>query len=464
MPYSGEYANKSSHVDIVRNPEVAEFIGNCDYMTEPSEEEGQQLGQMFIDAMEESHLPDHIVSVDGSYYESSVKECLPSTKIGYIKVGSLLLDRKQYKNLRVMDRRFVDPFRVAEMQDNNSSITFVMPSSNIVLRGKGNVRDSFRYAMDRHLLDSRTCKDDYKTSLRSTLFHLASIRTGELGTEQQDKLKLHKCPYCSHMEIELFDVEDQQFCPKCNAEVYPADCLRVWEEVTDYTTNATGLSRFMNILEHLVPIHYIKTIMESNRESYLSILCNSAFMIDGPLAVFGTAAWLHGSIMRFLNAVTEDMNKHGYSLLIMGLQKTGQVVDHFRLINRYVGLNKLLIISDSYRYKFIAPSNTPSSNGFGYETYYGQDMMYKSSTGRSFVFSLPYPFCSKSGGFDFSAEKIKPDRYKALGRALSLISEFECDLYHDAVIPVALAHKYTAISLEPGSKVLDLLSRKLMDK
>ena len=34
MPYKNELANKASHFDIVKNPEVSEFIKNCDYIYE----------------------------------------------------------------------------------------------------------------------------------------------------------------------------------------------------------------------------------------------------------------------------------------------------------------------------------------------------------------------------------------------------------------------------------------------
>ena len=53
------------------------------------------------------------------------------------------------------------------------------------------------------------------------------------------------------------------------------------------------------------------------------------------------------------------------------------------------------------------------------------------------------------------------NNYENLNVYLNIIQDFECDLYENAVIPIALAHKYTAISLEPGGKVLDLLSKTI---
>lgn len=45
-----------------------------------------------------------------------------------------------------------------------------------------------------------------------------------------------------------------------------------------------------------------------------------------------------------------------------------------------------------------------------------------------------------------------------------MINLLESDLYENAVVPIALAHHYTAISLEPGGKVLDLLTKRAMNR
>ena len=52
--------------------------------------------------------------------------------------------------------------------------------------------------------------------------------------------------------------------------------------------------------------------------------------------------------------------------------------------------------------------------------------------------------------------------YINLGGCISLIDEFECDLYDNTVVPVALARKHTVISLKPGTQVLDLLTKMNM--
>ena len=111
------------------------------------------------------------------------------------------------------------------------------------------------------------------------------------------------------------------------------------------------------------------------------------------------------------------------------------------------------------RYKYININKKPSSSTFGSETYYGQDFLYKTASGRVFVFNIPYPFPDKQNKDVFSIEKSRIENYTNIGAYTRLINEFECDLYENAVVPIALAHKYTAISLEPGSRVLVLLSK-----
>ncbi|MFH1129741.1 MAG: DNA double-strand break repair nuclease NurA, partial [Pseudomonadota bacterium] len=197
MPYEGQFASKSAHSDFLRNPDIKDFLGGCEYLTPPSDAEAQNMADRFSEPPQtEAKLPSFVVAVDGSSYESSLDDKLPSTKVGYVQIGALLIDLGEFGSLRV--GKFVDPFKVAELQDENSALTFSMPSANIKWGGKTNVRDSFRAAVDQQFSGMRTrfSENDPLTSLRSTLFHLASLRPGKLGTGDPHKLRIHKCPTC----------------------------------------------------------------------------------------------------------------------------------------------------------------------------------------------------------------------------------------------------------------------------
>ena len=458
MPYEGEYANKAAHSDFLRNPDIKDFLEGCQYLTPPSDKEADAMAAKFTEPpTEDVKLPSFVVAVDGSNYESSLDDKLPSTKVGYVQIGALLINLGEFGSLRVGN--FVDPFKVAELQDENSALTFSMPSANIKWGGKTNVRDSFRAAVDQQFSGPRTRfnEDDPRTSLRSTLFHLASLRPGELGTGNPNRLKIHRCPDCGNGPIEVEDLPEQQKCTFCGADVYPTDCLRIWEEVNDYQSNQVAISRLMLALEQLIPLHYMRYFYKKAP----LLLSEMAFFIDGPLAIFGNPAWMHRSIMIFLQEINRKLEKYGQPpLTVIGLQKTGQVVDHVTLIDRFIPKNRILAINDEYRYQYILSGRDPSGQGFGFETYYGQDFIYKTVSGRTFVFALPYPYASKdSPGIDFIKEKIKFENYPQLTKALKLITYLESDLYENAIVPIALAHRFTAISFRPGGRVLDLLTR-----
>jgi hypothetical protein len=462
MPYQGEVADKTSHGDIIQDPEVLEFLNQCDFLKPPSEQEGQAISSMFqkVSLPEDIVLPSKIVAFDGSNYTANISEQLPSTEVGYVKISSILIKLGEYKALGA--NKFVNPFEVAALQDKRDSLKFVLPGANVRWKDCDTVRSSFRAVLDNHLISNKTRfqASDHFTSLRSTLFNLAHLRPKEMNTDSTEKLKIHKCPTCNFegdngVKIELTDFFEEQKCPKCQSLLYPSDCLRLWEEIEDFQSSSPVMARFMQAVEHLLPIHYIRHLANTSLPS----LGDIAFFIDRPLAVFGTAAWLHGVIMDYLYEINQRLESIGKPpILIIGLQKTGQIVDHIALIEKYIKPNTIFAIPDEYRYKYITPGREASSSGFGSETYYGQDFIYKTDSGRTFTFALPYPFASK-GGKVFHKQKIDLARYSNLDRALALINHFECDLYENAIIPIALAHRYTSISLEPGSTALTLLAQ-----
>lgn len=168
--------------------------------------------------------------------------------------------------------------------------------------------------------------------------------------------------------------------------------------------------------------------------------------------------------MIYLHEVNQKLAKHHQPpLLIIGLQKTGQIVDYMSLIDRFLPADRLFAIDDEYRYKYILANREPSNGGFGFETYYGQDFIFKTRQGRTFVFALPYPYPSKEEpGSNFVREKVEWSRYPTLPTAIQLLEDLQTELYRDAVIPIALAHRYTAISLQPGGRVLDLLTHRAL--
>jgi hypothetical protein len=222
------------------------------------------------------------------------------------------------------------------------------------------------------------------------------------------------------------------------------------------------MTRMMNAIEHLLMAALIQQVFSADPRA----LSKMAFVMDGPLAIFGQPAKLHARIMALLHSVNKRLAELGLEpLLVLGLQKTGEVMDHANLLSRFLPKGVLRVLDDAYRYQYIKGSDSPADN-FGFETYYGQDFLFKTEKGRIFNFAVPYPFADKSGDQKaFAIAKADTTNYGSLiSRACEFIRHFEFDLYESAIVPVALAHRHASISIVPGGKVLDIITKTGLQK
>src|SRR5579862_2551157 len=323
MPYKGQQAGKGGHSDIVKNPDVAGFLRNCQYIKEPSDEEGKEVAGEYNPAPGGNDaLPFKVAASDASTYNEPVNGKFPSTQIGYVKVSIVLIDMAKFEALSAPGLRYVDPFKVAAMHRNADGFAFTLPGSNVRYGGEKSVRDGFRRAVFDQFSDARTAFD------RSGGYRV--LDTLVLLSQNHS---LRKCP------VEVKDLsEPVQFtdtaptfpCPDCGATLYATDVLSLHEEISDFGSNATVMTRFMNVAEHLM----LATLVRMLADKAPATLAKMAFVIDGPLALFGRPAWIHKPLM----AMYHDINQRLEGLrlaspLIIGLQKDGQVMEHARSIH-----------------------------------------------------------------------------------------------------------------------------------
>lgn len=450
--------DKSAYLDIANHPDVKEFINACEYIREPSENEIEEIKKCFTKVMPKGDYPDNIIGLDANFYEAKVREEIPFTNFGFVKVSNILLKKKDIED--IVDDKFLNPFEVAKMQKNNESHIFVFPSSNILYKNNDSVRDGFRLRMEELFDEIKSFDNDENTSLLQTLFWLNENRKGYGG---KNGIKISNCPNynCNGKNLEYLNIKSRQYCPYCNKPIFATDCLRIWEEISeDAASNLSSLSRFSNVIKSIFLAHFIRTIRLRSKETCLKALSGMMFVINGPLAVFGNPAWVHGSLMKIIFEINEELEKAGLDkMMVIGMHNSSEVLSYANYLCKYLEPNSLLSVSDEFRNKYITFARKESSTTFGAETYYGQDFIYKTSSGKIKVFSIPYPFKGKEDLQMFKIEKSNIDNYKDINRYLKFIEDFDCDLFDNAVIPSLLAKKYSVINLQPGSKVLDLLSQ-----
>lgn len=476
MPFDGQLAGKTGHEDILQNPDVELFLAGHRDVPRPSQ---QTMEDVFDKCPRASNfndaIPPLIIAVDGSYYEASADQREPSRRVGYIKVGMVALDMQRYEALGA-DGIYVDPIAVNRLLQSEA-LSMALPGANMKRAEFQNAAEGFRSYTQRYFDGDRTRIGESSETLLDTLIDLLRYKGEVVSSGGNDYVIIGKCPNvdCKSNEAErdgttpgkkTFQVpvaSRSLRCDVCGGLVLITDALRIHEAFVESGSNAEAYGRLMLVSEHLLVAHWIRHY----RKCHLKLLTQMGFVLDGPLAISGPAARLHGAVLALIHDTNAELAAHNMApLLVMGLTKTGISVEHFSTLNwpppisgAQTGLiDFVFAVTDDYRYQYITPRPRITDKPFGHETYYGQDILLRTERGHEFLISLPYP--SKSKSDVVFGERFDVTKYLALGKGVELIRTLESDLYSNALVPVILAHEYASISLVPGGKVLDLATAR----
>ena len=446
MPYrnsSGnfELARRLGHVSIVDNPFVKERLKS--FRTQPKKSKPEDNFKNIIsrfNAKPLEELPNWLIAFDGSPDEVAIDEDFPSTQIGYLQIAGVLVNLQRL--LSEARESLVDPSEIRSSTDK-SLIPLVLPGSNVCTEGFPNVRESWRYEIYKAFLD-------YSIEDQSLFQVLKSLLSGTDKIDSQGAIILEKCPStleCSQTWLSVPD--NSSTCPECGGPVYPTDCLRIHEEVQGLQANLTALGRLMNVLEHVAMIGYLDYFRRHRPQVFAQL----AFVLDGPLAIFGPPAWIHRYILSYIHELSSSLEANGYMApVILGVEKTGHFVEHATQLRNVLPKRNLLMLPDRYIFERILTTREMPNATYGRDTYYGQKFIYRNAKDSMLVFTVPT--ISKEGSESYRAEK-----YANMGKAINLLDRLGTILYQDAIIPVALAHSAAAIPLQTGTKVLKLLSQ-----
>lgn len=447
MPYkrpSGnlERARSIGHVPIVENPVIQERLRAYRIFTDES---GGTLDAGML--VKSSSLPGPIneaawaMAFDGSLQEVAAREKYPSTRVGYLQVAGVLVHLKEM--LSQEKEQLVDP-EVIKNTTQESLHSMVLPGSNVCRQDMPTVADSWRaevYEIFR----------DYSVE-QLPLLDVYMTLVSKSSQKSNSGVSVTKCATAGCDARDLDVPRTGMKCPKCKIDIYPTDALRIHEEVSEQHANQTALGRLMCVFEHVTMAAYLNFLWQRKPE----VLRSVAFIVDGPLAMFGPPAWLHSALRAFINEVLADLSARSLTgPVIVGLEKTGQFAEHANAIRDRVPESTLMMLPDSYIFSRVLASRPSSSSAFGRDTYYGQKFFYKTAKGQMLTITVPKPAGNAS-------DHHQPKYYPALASTLTLLDRIGTSLYEDAVIPIALAHSFASIPLRTGSKVLKLLSRELL--
>ncbi len=448
MPYEGEFAGYRPLQRIVETERVQQLLRKSRVCT-PQAPSSCRLEPKTAPGSA-GHLPAFVVAIDGSNAEVNVKNGYPGAKVGYCTVASVLLNVKEMD--RLDEKRPVDPKEFRKTEDA-STIDAAFPGSNVVTRNNTCARDSFREALFEIFGDIVVDEDD-KASLLDTYEALLSRKPQTAGGQL--------CPYdylgCQqHLKV----AAGVSSCA-CSLKkpIYSTDALRIHERFHDFGTNGEAHGEVMQVWERILLVHLLRGF---ERRGLLSHMAKIAFVVDGPLAVFGHPAWLSAAIKAELKRINQIVRtESGTDLLLLGIEKTGTFVMHFDEIDTTEKPGELLfdprsymLLTDAYIKERVIFSDSPKR--YGEDTYFGRKFFYKSASGSRIVATLPY--------LDDVQDTLATDdiaQYPQFGLLCALLDKLASSRYPNSLSPLISAHSQAAIPLHLGTKVLEQLARVLI--
>jgi hypothetical protein len=128
-----------------------------------------------------------------------------------------------------------------------------------------------------------------------------------------------------------------------------------------------------------------------------------------------------------------------------GLEKSGPFVEHAAEVSPRLDPGTALVLDNNYIYQYVLPGKADAQRPYGCTTYYSNKVIFKTHAGSIHVVSIP------------TIETLSHPQKSQLPNLDGILTNVEmlrCDMYDNALIPVALANKLVSLAAHPSSRVL----------
>ena len=449
---SSEYTNNSfergsriSHSYIINDEEVKQYLNNCEIPVEAEDVELNDALKYDIVYPEENTI-EFIVAVDGESTTIPVKKTFPSSLITFFQFGSLLI---KSADLDEMEKKpFVSPSDINKLKKIERE-KFVLPTKNVALKKNINFRTTVREAIHEFFKKEHSGK----TSILATLYWFIFEQYNPTSTKSN--YKLSQCPHCGTNNIVLekdkIDFKNYSWTctyDKCSKEIFITDVFRLFEKV-DNDAGASGIITYLeSVTESFFTIHTIKSLMEIQH----GLVDRFLFVKDGPLSFGGETANMHKPMQALLTYLNQN-NK----INLVGVETSGAFVDHARQIKDKLNPGQVFLLNNEHIYTYIQVGNHKEQQ-YGSTSYYSGKFIYKSFDERVYVLTLPV-----ENHITYYNQPEFTD-LKNIQEILMNIDKLRCDIYENALIPVAVANKLISLTNHPSSNILERFAKKYMGR
>lgn len=326
----------------------------------------------------------HILAIDGSNIYKPIPGALPCTEAGIVSLGLVVIDVRKLASLQHLPDSGASNPRDLRATEDAKCLGLLLPGRNAAKKDGTDPRTWFRELVNDELASAGFGGETLAVTLDSLLADDRTI----------------KCPNpdCDERHVDVPAAGEVGECMVCHEVVYLADGLRIHTQFVENSSAEASHNRVRDALEILALVNTLRYLATSHRGRIA--LANTAFVMDGPLAAFGTIAVLARAVRRQIRDVQVAMREDDAqsNLLVMSGVKSGAFVEHAAELDRAPARDQRIpkghvwLPDDRYiRQNIVAGRMGEESKPWGELTYFGRPVVLKTETGRRLVLNLAQP-------------------------------------------------------------------------
>ena len=448
MPFQNEHASYSPLRRIAQSEKVRRLQAR--FQKVDTQKTTEDVANAITARTIESHgrRPDLLLAIDGGYMSVEVDTGYPGAEIGYVTIAAVLILMDKLTD--VAKSEIINPVEHRKTQ-KRSSIDTAIPGRGVVLKGEETPGRSMRRTIFEEMAtyqvfdDSETLLDTYEALMNNA----PADRAVQCPCENRALYQRRKGYYSCE--------EDG-----CSETLYSTDAMRLHELFHAHESCEKLYGHLMFTLERLWLIHALRAF-ERRGPNWLAAIGRMGFVVDGPLAMYGTPAWLSTPIRAELTRINAAQKAFtNQDMMILGIEKTGAFVRHFEMLDGRTEDDcvqfppgRQLLLTDEYIRRHIVPS--VEGRQYGRNTYFGRKLLYKSTLGHRLVVNVA---CFSDEQRDLTTAFA--EQFPRLGNILALLDDVSSNMYPNSISPLIAAHSEASIPLNLGKQILEEIAQKAL--
>ena len=381
----------------------------------------------------------HILAIDGSNIYEAIPGALPCTEAGLVSLGVVVIDTgKLYGLDRLPESGAMNP-RELRATEAGETLGTMLPGRNAAKQDGTDPRTWFRQIINREFENAKLGDESFAETLYSLLGADREVRCPN--------------PDCNTDGIGIPLPRVTQSCPRCGEEIFLSDGLRIHEQFEENSQAIECHARFRDALEILALVNSLRYLVKTSNGR--NAIKDTAFVMDGPLAAFGTIAVLAKAVREELQRVQKALDSGGGGeLLVMSGIKSGPFVEYAAEIDRAPEPDKRIhpgqfwLPNDTYIRENIVAGRSGQSKPWGELTYFGRPVVIKTDRGQRLVFNLAQP--------EASPPLTNADPPRVLGDAIATAAPLGVGAHQ--FLPLRRVHAQAAIPLRIGTDLIRSLA------